>query len=131
MKAAARFSGAVRPGQGRGRRLGFPTANLQVERVGRLPRGVWAGAARWEGGPWRGALINIGTRPTFAEKGLSIEVHVLDFSGDLYGKTLEVRLIRRLRGERRFAAAAALAAQIGKDLENAREILKTIKQTEV
>lgn len=125
MRGPERFSGTVRPGRVRGRQLGFPTANLQVapERAAQLPRGVWAGMARWEGEPWRGALINIGTRPTFAEQELSIEAHVLDFSGDLYGKTLEVELVRRLRAEQRFASVEALVEQLEKDRENAREIL--------
>lgn len=119
-----RFSGVVRPGLQRGRQLGFPTANLEVDPqlAGQLPRGVFAGRLHWEGEGWNWAVINIGTRPTFAPGALSIEAHILDFGGDLYDKTLEVELLRRLREEKHFAAVEELIAQIGKDIAETRNI---------
>lgn len=121
------FSGVVRPGRQRGRQLGFPTANLDLGETGaaNLPRGVFAGRVQWSGTEWRWAVVNIGHRPTFDAGALSIEVHVLDFAGDLYGKVLEVELLGLLRGEKRFAAAGELIAQIALDVENTRNYMKS------
>ena len=115
------FTGVVEAGRARGRNLGFPTANLAVDASiqRQLPRGVYVGRARWHGDEW-GAVINIGVRPTFAEAGVSLEIHLLDFFGDLYGETLAVKIIRLLRPERRFSSAEALASQIEKDIQQAR-----------
>jgi riboflavin kinase/FMN adenylyltransferase len=71
----------------------------------------------------RPAVVNLGWRPTFAEQGLAIEVHILDFCGDLYGRTLEIELVRHLRDEQRFASAEALVAQLSSDVEYARTVL--------
>ena len=125
------FSGLVRPGLKRGRQLGFPTANIEVDAKisGQLPRGVFAGRAHWEGENWRWALTNIGTRPTFDPGDLSIEVYLLDFKGDLYGKTLQVELLRYLRGEKRFATVADLIAQIEQDIEETRKFISNLDIT--
>lgn len=119
------FSGVVSRGQQRGRQLGFPTANLEVDlpTAEDLPRGVFGGRLRWEGGDWQWAVVNIGHRPTFAAGALSIEAHVLDYAGDLYGKVLEVELLWHLRGERRFAGTGELSAQIALDVEHARNYI--------
>ncbi len=116
--------GRVVVGDRRGRTLGFPTANLHV-RTGLLlpPDGVYAvradaGAAR----PLPGVL-NIGMRPTFGGRRRTIEVHLLDFDADLYGRWMTVRLIERLRGEAAFSGPAALRAAIAADVARAREIL--------
>lgn len=123
-EAAIRFSGVVSRGQQRGRQLGFPTANLEVDRpTADLPRGVFAGRLRWEGEDWQWAVVNIGHRPTFDAGALSIEAHILDYEGDLYGKILEVELRWHLRGEMRFAGAGELTAQIALDVENARNYI--------
>jgi riboflavin kinase/FMN adenylyltransferase len=118
-----RFSGVVRPGLRRGHLLGFPTANLEVDEAtaAELPRGVFVGQVRWEAQGPHWAVINVGHRPTFAPGALSVEAHLLDFSGDLYGRALEVQLCRFLRGERRFASADELAAQIAADVKTARD----------
>lgn len=120
------FSGTVGYGLARGRELGFPTANLEVGREeGRgLARGVFVGKVQWVGEE-RGyaALVNIGVRPTFSEGVLSIELHLLDFSGDLYGKSLQVEIIEKLRDERRFERVEDLVVQIKLDIDQAREIL--------
>ena len=123
-----RFCGVVAHGQQRGRQLGFPTANLEVEGslAIELPRGVLVGRLRWEGEEWRWAVVNIGHRPTFDAGALSIEAHILDYAGDLYGKLVEVELRWHLRGELRFAGAEELVAQIASDVENARNYINRI-----
>ena len=119
------LTGRVVPGRQRGRDLGFPTANL--EPGGTVAReligAVYAARARWEEGSWRQAVVNIGARPTFGEGGCSVEVHLLDFGGDLYGRSLEVALVARLRSERRFGDAGELVAQVNKDIVEARAVL--------
>jgi len=124
------FAGVVEAGRARGRSLGFPTANLAVDAsiLARVPRGVYVGRARWRDDEW-GAVVNIGERPTFAEEGVSLEIHLLDFAGDLYGETLAVRIIRLLRPERRFASAEALSGQIEKDIQQARAELSQNRET--
>ena len=119
------FRGVVRHGQARGRQLGFPTANLEVGSGTqfRLERGVYVGGVKWEGEVEFGTLINIGVRPTFAEEELVVELHILDFSGDLYGKILEVTVLRRLRDEKAFASVEELKKQIDLDIEQARVFL--------
>lgn len=120
--------GAVVRGAGRGGSIGIPTANLDVG-AGMLPKpGVYAVRVRVLGDsataePVAG-VANIGTNPTFVkEGGLSPEVHLLDFSGDLYGQRLRVSFIERLRGEVRFPGVDELVAQIHADIERARNIL--------
>ena len=110
--------GEVVPGFGRGRGIGFPTANVDASQQIRPPRGVYGAEVHLPDGLRRPALVNIGVRPTFedgAEPEESVEVHVLDFDGDLYGQSLEVVFLTHIRGERRFPDAAGLAAQIGAD----------------
>jgi riboflavin kinase / FMN adenylyltransferase len=123
------FAGIVGHGRERGRKLGFPTANLEVgkEVEDELARGVFVGTVCWEDGPELEALVNIGSRPTFSERNLSLEVHVLDFTGDLYGKRLAVKLLQKLRDECRFAGAEELIAQIRSDIEQARTVLANNK----
>ena len=117
------FTGVVTAGDGRGRSIGFPTANLQVSEFEDLPRGVFAGWASWEQKKRCTAVVNIGQRPTFsADGGITVEVHVLDFAGDLYGKTVTVQLGERLRDEQRFGSTEELIAQIAKDIQRTRTI---------
>lgn len=124
-EAGPRFRGTVRRGRGRGRALGFPTVNLELDRsrIQKLPPGVYAARIAWEGQAPMGALANIGMRPTFAERELSIEVHVLDFEGNLYGREVEVALVERLRDEREFPTVQALVEQIKIDCQQARALL--------
>lgn len=169
--------GTVVQGAQIGRRLGFPTANLDLHHELHPPAGVWAGVARlldWDGGALEHrAVANIGTRPTLhagdagsrrpetpgtaappgaprapgapsapgapgapsvpgrvvAGQGppacASVEVHLLDFQGDLYGKRLEFLFAARLRDETRFAGQSELAAQIGRDVQAARALLES------
>jgi riboflavin kinase/FMN adenylyltransferase len=119
--------GDVVHGDALGRTLGFPTANLDLHAGLHPPPGVYAARARRgaEREPGWPAVVNIGVRPTLAQAGgqLRIEVHLIDWSGDLYGASLEVELLERLRGEQRFPDLAALAAQVQQDVARARRLL--------
>jgi riboflavin kinase/FMN adenylyltransferase len=122
--------GRVRRGERRGQELGFPTANLEPENEILPGAGVYTGrlrlldAGRPEAGTGFGAVTNVGRRPTFeAAGGLVAEAHLLDFSGDLYGRRVELCFLERLRAERRFESVDALRAQIGRDVAEARRRL--------
>ncbi len=119
------LSGKVIPGKGRGKILGFPTANLFVTEDKLLPaQGVYAVWAYLEGQKYQGAL-NIGTNPTFGEKSISIEVHLLDYNHNhpLYGKILEIHFVKRIRAEKKFDNVEKLKEQIQKDCKQIQEIL--------
>src|SRR5262249_36126087 len=110
---------------GRGRQLGIPTANLDVLNETLPDRGVYACFCRVGGGPAprREAVVNLGRRPTFGGGETTLEAHLLDFDGDLYGKIVRVEFVLRLREERPFAGVPALVEQIGRDIEEARRVL--------
>jgi len=116
------FEGEVVHGEKRGRALGVPTANLVPDDRLAVPgHGVYAGWAH--GHP---AAINVGVRPQFQTgRGLLIEAYLLDFEGDLYGQTLRIAFLERLRGEKRFDSVDDLVAQMRRDVEQAREICAT------
>jgi riboflavin kinase/FMN adenylyltransferase len=115
------IEGVVVPGRGRGKDLGFPTANLRLLHEVRLPGGVYAGRVPLAGGA-RPAVINIGTAPTLGEDlPETVEVHVLDFEGDLYDAVLRVEMETHLRPEKRFDSVEALTAAIREDVRRARE----------
>ncbi|MBI4060542.1 MAG: riboflavin kinase [Elusimicrobia bacterium] len=108
--------GRVVRGDGMGRTLGFPTANLKVPPVSRPPRGVWKVLV---GGTTLGVRVgacNVGMRPTFGGRRLVIEVHIPGFRGNLYGRILSLRFVSKIRSERRFPSLNALKAQIRKDV---------------
>lgn len=111
------ISGQVVKGDGVGRQLGYPTANLDMAGLLLPPVGVYAGLARVDEKTCRAAL-NIGFRPTVvsATPQLRVEAHLLDFNGNLYGRELEVEMGVRLRGERKFASVSALREQIERDV---------------
>jgi riboflavin kinase/FMN adenylyltransferase len=113
------FEGEVVHGDKRGRELGFPTANIVPSDQLVVPgHGVYAA---WAHGQC--AAVNVGVRPTFKTgRGLLIEAFLLDFDGDLYGEQLRVAFVERLRGEKRFESVADLVAQMGLDVQRAREI---------
>ena len=121
-----RFSveGMVVRGDGRGRTIGVPTANVSVDEKIALPgNGVYAvyfyvDSVRWDGAG------NLGVRPTFDRQARSLEIHLLDFSGDLYGRGVPVEFVRRLRPEIRFSGIDELVAQIGRDIQAARATLE-------
>lgn len=117
--------GVVVQGDQRGRTIGFPTANMRIAESHVLPAdGVYACHVFLDdtGLP---AVTNVGVRPTFGTMGRRVEAHLLDWSGDLYGQSIRVEFIRRLRGEQRFSGVEALVAQIRHDAEQARELLRT------
>lgn len=117
--APVMYEGKVVAGDQRGRELGFPTANIVPDDSLAVPgHGVYAAFAN--GHP---AAVNVGIRPTFETgRGLLIEAYLLDFDGDLYGKTLRVAFVERMRGERRFASVEELIAQMNLDVAEAREV---------
>jgi riboflavin kinase/FMN adenylyltransferase len=125
------FSGIVRSGAGRGRQIGFPTANLH-EIPELLPSdGVYAVLVEFEepkDPSMAGGVMNVGVRPTFeAEAVRSVEVHLFDRDDDFRGKTLRVHLVRRLRGERKFVGVAALRGQIEEDAREARKATEALE----
>lgn len=119
-----RLEGKVIPGDERGRILGFPTANLEISRELALPPdGVYATRVYLGNHPVA-SVTNIGTRPTFGLKERSVEVHLLDFQENLYGRELTLEIIARLREERKFSSPEALRLQIQQDIEETRKILQ-------
>jgi riboflavin kinase / FMN adenylyltransferase len=118
------LEGSVVAGQSRGRTLGFPTANVNTANELLPATGVYAVRVRLAGEPtWRPAVANIGVKPTFGGSELSVEAHLLDFQGDLYGRELRVQFLERLRAEQRFGSVAELVEQIRRDVEAARGVL--------
>jgi riboflavin kinase/FMN adenylyltransferase len=113
----------VARGDGRGRTIGVPTANLEPENEVRPARGVYAGRCRLPGGSARVAVVNLGERPTFGGGRATVEAHLLDFDGDLYGERVRLEFHARLRDEERFAGAPALVARIREDVARARALL--------
>ena len=119
-RAPALYGTVVR-GTGRGRRLGFPTANAQLIPQVLPPQGVYAVAVRAGKRRWRG-VMNLGHRPTFGPGPLICEVHLLGFSGTLRGRQVSVDVLARLRGERCFPSPEALSRQVRYDIARARRI---------
>jgi riboflavin kinase/FMN adenylyltransferase len=118
-------AGRVVVGHGRGgRMLGFPTANLKVADELLPGPGVYAVLVELSDGRLIKGANNIGDNPTFADGGLRVETHLLDFKGDLYGQDIRLHFVQRLRGEKRFASPEELKAQIGRDVDRAIEVLE-------
>ena len=114
------FTGKVRHGDGRGRTLQTPTANLHLPAAWCLPDGVYVvQVAAPQPGAWHWGVANVGTTPTFGGMRRKLEVHVFDQNAALYGQTLRVHIRHYLRDVRRFADAAALQAQIRDDIARA------------
>jgi riboflavin kinase/FMN adenylyltransferase len=124
--------GVVERGAGRGRTIGVPTINLTSPDPRKLlpPDGVYAVWVRIPGkgdgqrGGRYGGMMNQGPRPTFGVHARGLEIHLFDFTGDLYGETVTVEWVRRLRDVQTFPSRAALVDQIGRDAGAARAILK-------
>ena len=118
--------GVVKHGDARGRDLGFPTANLELGDYLQPSLGIYAvraGVVEAGGTTWHDAAANLGVRPTFDGRTILLEVHLLDFNGDLYGRTLDVSFVEYLRPEERFADVESLIVQMRADCAQAREIL--------
>jgi riboflavin kinase / FMN adenylyltransferase len=127
-----RVDGVVERGDERGRKLGYPTANLRTEQFAAVPAdGVYAGRVvqldEWgrtvEGAPLGIAAISVGTNPTFEVRQRRVEAYILDFSADLYGANIGVEFVRRLRGMERFDSIDALVSQMSADVEQTRTVM--------
>lgn len=115
--------GTVQPGAGRGRGIGFPTANLSAHNERFPPNGVYAVRVLMDS-RWFEGVANVGVRPTVGSApDRVLEVHIFEFSGDRYGRDLEVKFERFLRPERKFSSLEELRVQIARDAAQAREIL--------
>ena len=113
-------------GDKRGRTLGFPTANVVPDDELRLSRATGSTPRSPNGIP---AAVNVGVRPTFETgRGVLVESYLIDHDADLYGRTLRVAFIARLRGEKRFAGVEELIAQMHRDVEEARELCAELPQ---
>ncbi|HEV7324314.1 MAG TPA: bifunctional riboflavin kinase/FAD synthetase [Bosea sp. (in: a-proteobacteria)] len=114
--------GEIAHGDKRGRDLGYPTANMHLPRECRLRFGIYAVRIRIEG-VWRDGVASFGSRPTFDDGAPKLETFVFDFSGDLYGRTVDVAFVAFLRGEAKFDTLDALIVQMDADSARARGIL--------
>lgn len=112
-------------GDGRGRTLGYPTANLALPEGKIVPPGVFAVRVALPGGEKKGGMANVGVRPTLArpDRKISLEVHLFGYQGNLVGRTLKVSFLKRLRGERKFPSLDALKKQLALDAKSARAAL--------
>lgn len=135
MTQAAKFleryyllNGTVVHGDKRGKSLGFPTANIQPENPSKIipKKGVYATWVRIEESYYRG-MMNIGERPTFDKTKLSIEVHILDFNVDIYGKEIQVQFVERIRDELAFSGKNELIEQLHRDKDRTMNILEKKK----
>jgi riboflavin kinase/FMN adenylyltransferase len=120
------IEGRVERGDSRGRLIGFPTANIELHEYLHPAHGVYAVMAGIDKGwatDWQPGVANFGQRPTFDKSKPLLEVHLFDFSGDLYGRHLRVALVEFLRAERKFDGIESLTAQIAEDSQNARRLL--------
>jgi riboflavin kinase / FMN adenylyltransferase len=116
------LGGEVVEGYQKGRELGFPTANVHSTYELIPQRGVYAVLVDWQGQRYEG-VANIGYNPTFGRAQLSIEIHLFDFAQQLYGETVEVHFVKKIRDERAFPSVADLITQIGQDVDVARTLL--------
>ncbi|GGB54886.1 riboflavin biosynthesis protein RibF [Deinococcus soli (ex Cha et al. 2016)] len=118
--------GVVVQGDRLGRTIGWPTANIRVPDGKALPLGVFAVVAVGDHGRWHG-MANVGFRPTVNGQDRRFEVHLFDFSGDLYGQEVQVKFFTHLRGEQKFSGLDELKAQIARDAQAARDALKDVR----
>lgn len=118
------LNGIVAHGNKRGKPIGFPTANLKPEHENKvIPKnGVYAVKVRVEG-DWYGGMMNIGIRPTFEGQERTLEVHIFEFHDDIYGQTIQVRFIDRIRDEMKFEGIDDLTAQLSKDKQKTLKLL--------
>ena len=117
-----RLHGVVSAGERRGQKLGFPTANLGQMRTLVPGDGVYAVRVLHQGEAWAGAA-NVGPNPTFGQNARKVEIHLIGFQGNLYGRSLDVDFVERLRDTRAFAGVAELVEQLGRDIEEARRLV--------
>lgn len=120
MNAGVVIEGTVIGGQQLGRRLGFPTANMDAEGVD-VANGVYASAVEIDGVRYR-AMSNVGVRPSVDGRKRLLETYVFDFDGDLYGRTLRVELLDKIRDERKFASVDELRERLVLDADHIRSL---------
>lgn len=123
--------GKVVNGYHEGRKLGFPTANLDLSHFGQMipESGVYAVKVRMENSMvWRQGMMNVGTRPTFDGKRITLETHIFNFDGDIYDQLLLVSFVKRIRGEQKFDSPEELAAQLKEDEQTIMEIFEEEKE---
>ncbi|UWG98536.1 bifunctional riboflavin kinase/FAD synthetase [Dehalobacter sp. DCM] len=127
MGRAPTLTGIVGHGDGRGRNIGFPTANLETDADQLIPKnGVYAVTSVIDGKRY-GGMMNIGVRPTFkSDADKTIEIYFFDFTGDLYNKKLTIYIEARLRSEKKFSGVEAIVDQLNKDKEHAKKTLQNI-----
>lgn len=118
------LNGIVTHGDERGRTIGYPTANLKPEHENKvIPKnGVYAVKVRVNG-EWFGGMMNIGVRPTFDDPERTIEVNIFNFDREIYGDTIQIRFVDRIRDEVKFDGVEALKTQLARDKEKSLEIL--------
>jgi len=121
------IDGEIVRGKARGKKLGFPTANLKLHHELIPKGGIYIVRVLWRNKTFDGVL-NIGTNPTFHDEKLSIEVHILDFNQDIYGDHLQVIFYKRIRDELTFSTVQELIEQIAKDVEIAREYFRSLEE---
>ena len=119
------LEGTVTRGAGRGRQLGFPTANLSTDNELFPPNGVYATAVLMDG-EIHASVTNVGVRPTFGASGPVVESHIFDVDRDLYGCRIRVAFVQRLRDELAFSDSDALRVQIARDCDEARALFRQI-----
>ncbi len=119
-----RISGRVVHGDKRGRELGFATANIELHRYLSPVKGIFSGRVYGLGEEALDAVVYVGSRPVYEGKRVILEVHLLDFDEDLYGRHLQVELLEKLRGEGDFSSEEELVKQVQEDIKNARQSLK-------
>lgn len=124
--------GRVVRGDQRGRLLGYPTLNIRLDDARKMlpPDGVYAVRVYLPEGE-RDGMLNLGARPTFGDQGRSVEVHVLDASGDWYDASVAIAFVARLRGIERFDGVASLVAQLGRDADAARRVMRAAAEGSV
>jgi riboflavin kinase/FMN adenylyltransferase len=110
------IEGLVVKGEGIGRKIGFPTANIQLDKGARPPRGVWRVYVSSDRFGERLAVCNVGYRPTLNGRSLCLEVHIPKFRGNLYGQTLKIRFDSAIRAEKKFESIEQLKHQIKRDI---------------
>lgn len=120
------LEGRVVPGEQRGRKMGFPTANLETDKELLPASGVYVVKVRHKLQEY-GGVVNLGLRPTFGGQHSTIEVHLLDFTGQLYDENLRIYFLERLRGEVKFSSVDELTDAIAADVLKARQILQSVQ----
>jgi len=115
------IKGKVVAGSGRGKKIGFPTANILLDEKIEIGQGVYAGYVFYKGEKYKGGM-NVGNCPTFGEKRKRVEVYIFDFEQEIYGETIEVFFLKKIRDEIKFSSIDELKKQIKKDINIIKEI---------